>query len=395
MIGPIAVGHGLWAGLAQAATGSLISAVWQGVLLAGVAALGLKLLPKTPAAVRFAIWFAVFVVVCALPVVELWPHTVSAGSAGGHGAWLTLDPRWSLAIAAVWATVSLLRAGTLMVAAFRVRALWKRAEPVRFDNAVSPMLGRGARICVSDEVDRPSVIGFFSPKILIPRWLLEKLTPAELQQIVLHEAGHLGRADDWMNLLQKLALVVFPLNPALVWVERRLCFERELACDEHVLKATNAPKAYATCLAALAEHRISRRALALSLGALGRESELGKRVGWILRRGERMRPVHARLVLGTAMLALVVGAVELGRCPQLVAFSGTHTQPQDLAFAPPTQSKAAQPYRFDSVVFRPEALENGAPHAGPVERLTLCCDGEGLRCVERAARKREGVACGR
>jgi hypothetical protein len=231
---------------------------------------------------------------------------------------------------------------------------------VEFAHEMTPGVRR-ARICVSDEVDRPSVIGFFSPKILIPRWLLEKLTPAELQQIVLHEAGHLGRADDWLNLLQKLALVVFPLNPALVWVERRLCFERELACDERVLQATNAPKSYAACLATLAEYRISRRAVALSLGALGRESELAKRVGRILSRGERMRPAQARLLLGTAMLALVVGAVELGRCPQVVAFSGTHTHTQDLALAVPARPKAEQPYGFDPVVFRPAATRGRKP----------------------------------
>jgi beta-lactamase regulating signal transducer with metallopeptidase domain len=366
MIGLIAA-HGSWEGLAQAATGSLVSAIWQGVLLASAAALGLKLLPKTPAAIRFAIWFAVFTVVCALPAVEMWPHAVSAGSGVGHGAWLTLDARWSLAIATVWAAVSLVRAGTLVVAAFRVRALWRRAEPVEFAEETA-LCGRRAKVCVSDEVDRPSVIGFFSPKILIPRWLLEKLTPVELRQIVLHEAGHLGRADDWMNLLQKLALVVFPLNPALVWVERHLCFERELACDERVLQATNAPKAYAACLATLAEHRIGRRALALSLGALGRESELGKRVRRILWRGERMRPVRARLVLGAAMLALVVGAVELGRCPQVVAFSATHAQAQDLALAAPARPKTEQPYRFDPVVFRPDAASGVKPEQNLVAR---------------------------
>src|SRR5271155_4429022 len=100
MIGLIQAGHGSVAGLAQAAAGSLVSAVWQGVLLAGAVGLGLRLLPKTPAAVRFAIWFAVFVVVCALPVVELRPHAAGAGVTGAHGAWLTLDARWSLGIAA-------------------------------------------------------------------------------------------------------------------------------------------------------------------------------------------------------------------------------------------------------------------------------------------------------
>jgi beta-lactamase regulating signal transducer with metallopeptidase domain len=330
-------------GISQAATGSLVAAVWQGILLAVAAWLGLRLLPKTPAAVRFAIWFGVFLVVTALPVVSLWPRAAVAAQTGGHSVWLTLDSRWCLAIAAVWAVASLVRAGTLVVAALRVRELWKRAKSVELEGASSlhPTHGnetamdgapgqgwaertghRRAQLCVSDEVDRPTVIGFFAPKILIPEWLLEKLTPAELEQVVLHESGHLRRADDWMNLLQKIALVIFPLNPALAWVERRLCFERELACDERVLHATGAPKAYAACLATLAEYRLQRRGgLTLALGALGRESELGRRVGRILRREERMKPLHARLVLGGAMVVLLGAATGLERCPQVVGFA--------------------------------------------------------------------------
>ncbi len=217
--------------------------------------------------------------------------------------------------------------------------------------------------------DRPTVIGFFSPKILIPSWLLEKLTTAELEQIVMHEAGHLGRADDWMNLLQKIALVVFPLNPALAWVERRLCFERELAVDERVLGAfsgkAGAAKAYAACLATLAEYRMERRGvkprLALVLGALGRESELGQRVGRILRRGERMKPVHAKLVLGSAMFGLVAAATGLERCPQVVGFAvpagrmvahkdswrPTHPDKTGMNGAPRVVNVAAHSSRYD------------------------------------------------
>ena len=245
-------------------------------------------------------------------------------------------------------------------------------------------LERRAQVCVSDEVDRPSVIGFFSPKILIPRWLLEKLTPGELRQIVLHESGHLGRADDWLNLIQKIALVVFPLNPALAWVERRLCFERELACDERVLQETGAPKAYAACLAGLAEYRMGRRGSALSIGALGRESELGQRVGRILRGGGGMKAAHARLVLGGAMLGLVAGAVELARCPQVVAFSESRVQGSGL------RAQTAKPgtvlgFGYQAAVFHPdqqmglepthggEAAMNGAPSS--VDGTTGSVDG--------------------
>ncbi len=91
-----------------------------------------------------------------------------------------------------------------------------------------------------------------------------------------------------MNLLQKVSLVLVPLNPVLMWVERRLCLERELACDEDVLRLTKAPKAYATCLTNLAEHRLGRRAAALSLSAWEKRSELARRVHSILRGAEAM-----------------------------------------------------------------------------------------------------------
>jgi hypothetical protein len=284
-----------------------------------------------------------------------------------------------------------------VVAALRVRALWKRAEPIEFHGTnpthrdgttmngarIEVTIPRGARraaVCVSDEVDRPSVIGFFAPKILIPRWLLERLAPTELEQIVLHEAGHLRRADDWMNLLQKLALVVFPLNPALAWIERRLCFERELACDEHVLRdsapQTGASTAYAACLVALAEYRMGRRGLTPGLalgfwGTLGRESELAQRVGRILAGGGRMKATHARLVLGGAMLALVAGAVELPRCPLLVGFASNSSVASYSSASRVVNGLASgrvrTGFRAESVVFRQDA-GNGMLRQYPTHR---------------------------
>jgi bla regulator protein blaR1 len=230
--------------------------------------------------------------------------------------------RWSFVIAGVWLAASLTRGVKLAMSAVRLRGIWKRAEVVEGCDEVLLAAGfDGVQICTSSEVDRPSVIGFFSPRILIPRDLFAQLTTAEFGQIVLHEIGHLRRADDWINLLQKLSLVVFPLNPVLMWIERRLCLERELACDDEVLRLTKAPKAYATCLTNLAEHRLGRRAAALSLGAWERQSELARRVQSILRGGEGMGRTQARVVMGVLIAGLVAGSAELARCPQFVSFS--------------------------------------------------------------------------
>jgi len=99
----------------------------------------------------------------------------------------------------------------------RFRLNWMvTAPPCRLTRVAA--WGRGTvEICTTTSLQRPSVIGFTKPRILIPDWLFARLTAGELEQIVLHEAEHLRRRDDWTNLLQKICLALFPLNPGLVW----------------------------------------------------------------------------------------------------------------------------------------------------------------------------------
>ncbi len=194
-------------------------------------------------------------------------------------------------------------------------------------------------ICTTEMLDRPSVIGFLAPRILIPAWLMARLTPGELEQIVLHEAEHLRRRDDWTNLVQKLALVVFPLNPALAWMEHRLCREREMACDEGVVRITNAPRAYAACLASLAER--------------GLETAGGGAVAWCVAQAVGTGSSRARDSIAEAhdepacggraagcggMRADWRDSVEMARCPQLVAFV---PEQKSLAMTPARQQELA------------------------------------------------------
>jgi beta-lactamase regulating signal transducer with metallopeptidase domain len=286
------------------------------------------------------LWSAAFLTLVSLPVLALVSSLTStvvgaavggaaeAAHVGGSSAWLRLDERWSLVIALLWAVAALARAGSLGVHALRLRRIWKAAVPVELDGNgaslqahASAAWGRGTvEICTTTSLQRPSVIGFTKPRILIPDWLFARLTAGELEQIVLHEAEHLRRRDDWTNLLQKICLALFPLNPGLVWIERRLCREREMACDDGVISVTHAPRAYAACLASLAERGLERRAEALSLGAWQRRPELVHRVHSILRRQGAPGPVATRVLMGALSVGLVFGAVELSRCPQLVAF---------------------------------------------------------------------------
>jgi beta-lactamase regulating signal transducer with metallopeptidase domain len=342
---------------AQTVARMVIDAMWQGAAIAFALYLSLRITPRVSAVHRFAAWTAGFAAVAALPFLPLVVHLVSASSsaaadvsaASAARPWLQFDSRWAFVIAALWLIASALRFAELIFHTLRLRRLWNSATPIadqpvlkghdfgRADNAdeksgaLAPE-GRSFQVCITNQLDRPSVIGFFSPRILIPDWLYARLTPQELAQVVLHEAEHLRRHDDWTNLIQKFVLVLFPLNPALAWIERRLCREREMACDEGVVSKTQAPRAYAVCLAGLAERRmqrdLERKAAALSLAAWRRRPELVHRVQSILRRQRALHPVAARALLGSLTCGLLAASVELARCPQLVAFVAPPQPPQ-------------------------------------------------------------------
>lgn len=288
-----------FAHLAPIAAASLASAIWQSALLVFCVAACLRLLPAATAAARSALWTAVFLLTLLLPFAHLVPASSPTTSS------LHVDPTWAIAVAILWAVLSSVRAAHLLRGGLRLVRIAARSTTISPTPNLAPILNsttRAVRLCTSTEVDVPSVIGFFRPRILLPPTLLASISPADLRQVILHELEHLRRRDDWTNLLQKLGLVLFPLNPALLWIERRLCFERELACDDGVLRAyaeathgtTNGAKAYATCLANLAEASLLRRGLSLALGIWHRQSELTRRVHRILRNPRPGPPARPR-----------------------------------------------------------------------------------------------------
>jgi beta-lactamase regulating signal transducer with metallopeptidase domain len=314
--------------LSAVAVSSLIAAVWEGVVLALGVALCIRFLPRLSAASRSVIWLNVFLLLVLLHVLPSFRGPVGIAQSA-HASPILLRPGYGLLIAALWVVLSLWRGAQLVLSAHRLHQLFRCATAIHPDEAIRAVLqgngGRSAELCTSLEVERPSVIGFLRPRILLPPALLQKLSAQELQQVVLHEMEHLRRGDDWTNLLQKIGLMLFPLNPVLFWAERRLCAERELACDDRVLQSSCTRKAYAMCLTRLAEDSVIRRKLSLALGAWDRRSELVSRVHRLLvRPGQSMGGRQAALVIGCLMVGIFGGALALARSPQLVGFATYH-----------------------------------------------------------------------
>jgi beta-lactamase regulating signal transducer with metallopeptidase domain len=323
----------------------LVASIWQSVLLTAAVALCVRYVRGVSAGTRFGLWTAVLGLIVLLPVVSvLVPH----GGGGASGV-VHLASDWSFGVVCFWAVLSLVRAAQLCLNAARLWTLVRNAKPVEVDATIAPLLEAGSHravLCTSEEVDRPSVAGFFRPRILLPPDLVGRLPQTELEQIVLHEMEHVRRGDHWTNLLQQVSLVLLPWNPAVLWLNRRLCFERELACDDGVLRATKARKTYAACLVRLAEDSMLRRGISLALGVLGafesrvRESELVTRVRRILAAPEPTRGPRFLRVATAAVLAGVLGlSFVLARSPRLIDFASA---PVTVAAAGPPETQSSE-----------------------------------------------------
>lgn len=360
--------------VSAAAAAALVMGVAEGVALTVCVAGVLRLCPGLSASVRSAVWMAALAISVALPAGSL---VMSRGGAEAARGGAEVSEVWAQGLVGIWAVLSAARMTMLVVSAARLRQVWRRAVPVAASAGCGKLLrsgGRTAELCVSADVDRPSVVGFLRPRVLLPPSLLEQLGPDEMEHIVRHEMQHLQRRDDWTNLLQKVSLAVFPLNPVLFWLDRRLCQERELACDDGVLRQTRARKAYAACLANLAASRMVAHGGALTLGAWGRESELSRRVhrilGW---RESGMGRGSAVALAGMLMLGVAAGAAELARCPELVRFTdgvevaARTTEPVGSAAAEST-AVAGMPAlaRANRTEVKPMLVKASMPELGPV-----------------------------
>jgi beta-lactamase regulating signal transducer with metallopeptidase domain len=297
---------------------AFVSGLWQGAVLIAAVVLAMRILPRLGPSARFVVWAVTFGLAATLPLLHAHP-AVSRSQAALH-----VSPWVAVGVTGLWATLAIFRLAQLASQAICLRRIWSRAVPVEVSDETRALLAtaeRRAELCASSDVDAPSVIGFFAPRLLIPAALLPELTEGELRQIVLHECEHLRRRDDWINLAQKLALALFPLNFALLWADRRLGLERELACDAGVVARLSSPFDYAHCLTRLAEHRLRSRRVALALSAWSRRSELAQRVQLLLKPMGQLSPLQRRASLVVLSVGLVTGSIEMARVPRLIAFT--------------------------------------------------------------------------
>jgi beta-lactamase regulating signal transducer with metallopeptidase domain len=142
--------------------------------------------------------------------------------------------------------------------------------------APSPVLN--CTILISNEATVPISLGVFRRTILLPASFVASLSPAELRDVIAHEAMHHRRGDVLLNWIASLLRAFWWFHPLLGALDRASRHLREECCDDDVVAERGGTAGYARTLLTAAS-LFTDRAPRLAAGIAETPHALLRRVG--------------------------------------------------------------------------------------------------------------------
>ncbi|HNS19545.1 MAG TPA: M56 family metallopeptidase [Sedimentisphaerales bacterium] len=129
-----------------------------------------------------------------------------------------------------------------------------------------------SRVFISQRAMEAVALGYLRPMVLLPATLVTRMPPEMLEAVIAHELAHIRRLDLWVNLAQRVVETLLFYHPAVWWLSHRLRAERELCCDELAVEATGERLTYASALENAGRIHLAARQPGLALG-FGRDGK--------------------------------------------------------------------------------------------------------------------------
>ena len=209
----------------------------------------------------------------------------------------------------------------LCLGRLRLFVIASSARPVR-DNRWEELLARyrttggfARRVTLleSDDTAMPMTWGVFSPILLLPSSTAE-WTEWQCRNVLLHELAHVERFDCLTQFVSRVSCALYWFNPLAWTAAHRMQVEREMACDDRVIRTGSRPSEYAGQLLDVARSLRPARATAHAAIAMARPSQLSGRLTAVLDRERDRRNVSPRL-------RVAVGAATFGVLVPVASFS--------------------------------------------------------------------------
>ncbi len=150
----------------------------------------------------------------------------------------------------------------------------------------------------------PVVTGLLHPTIVVPAEAVSNWPAQDLRAALVHELAHIKRGDLWVLALQQVVLCLFFFHP-LVWlVSRFVLSERELCCDDAVMRQLRGGREKDYLHALLHSAGAPGRRVAASLGVTDGANSLESRIRRITNSTYQSGTV--RKFAGVSAVAMVV-----------------------------------------------------------------------------------------
>jgi beta-lactamase regulating signal transducer with metallopeptidase domain len=198
--------------------------------------------------------------------------------------YMELPRSYGTLLVLVWMLGVLWQWMRLVESARQARRLYRAAQQdPALDASLATALPRHVDV-MATATDGPMVVGLLRPRILIPRVLIDHLSPAALEDIVRHELAHIRRGDLWWTTVTRAAAALFWWNPFLHAITTRLDLAREIACDARAAQGSATEAEYADSLLTSAEilSQPDDRRDWLAVGMFGKRSHLASRIDGLL-----------------------------------------------------------------------------------------------------------------
>ncbi len=166
----------------------------------------------------------------------------------------------------------------------------------------------------SDIADIAMAWGLRNPCIVLPSdvddWSIEKR-----EGVLRHELSHIKRGDNIIQVIIIAICALYWMNP-LVWVALRLLhFEREVACDDLVLRYGTVPSTYAKHLMEITMKLKGPKSKSIVPAVMAHSSDLKRRLHRVLDPKTNRTPLSrvsaASIILAVVLVALPISSMRL------------------------------------------------------------------------------------
>ena len=115
--------------------------------------------------------------------------------------------------------------------------------------AIALDMRRHPDLVVTTHPTIPFVVGWWSPRLVIPKHIVDRSTHDDMRLIIAHELNHLRRWDTGTNWCQLAVQAIWWFHPLVWWLNAEIRRWRESCCDEEVVARLQCrPASYANCL---------------------------------------------------------------------------------------------------------------------------------------------------